>query len=163
MSNRIYCYLALGSNLNAPYLQVKEAIYTLANLEQCRLVKKSSIYRTKPLLPPERPNEQQDDYFNAVVKLAVELTAEELLFATQNIEKHMGRTRDNNRWSSRIIDIDLLMYGNLILETPQLILPHPEMLNRIFVLRPLMEIEPDLILPNKVPIYEQLKSLKEFS
>ena len=102
----------------------------------------SPLYRSKPLGPPGQP-----DYINAVAELATELTAVELLAVLQAIENEHGRVH-TVRWGPRTLDLDILLYGNLILADPHLTVPHPRLHERAFVLYPLYAIAPDLKLPD---------------
>jgi len=155
-----HSYLALGSNLQNPGKQIEKTIIAISNLNHSRLLQQSSLYQTKPLLPPERPDEIQEDYVNAVIKIATQLSPKALLRETQAIETNMGRVRSEKRWQARIIDIDILLYDDVYMETPPLTIPHPEMQKRLFVIEPLYEIAPDLILPmgkSLQDVYLQLK------
>lgn len=156
-----HSYLALGSNLETPKKQVSTAINALANMASSKLLLQSNLYQTKPLLPAERPNESQEDYINAVVKIKTSLSPQELLQKTQALEAEMGRVRSEKRWQARIIDIDILLYDDVCIETPELKIPHPEMQKRLFVIEPLYEIAPDLVLSNSnyiKDLYLKLKS-----
>lgn len=139
-------YLGLGSNLNNPSQQINLAIELISKLKNSQLVARSTLYHSKALIPPERPDEIQPDYVNAVVALDTKLTPFELLKECQQIENLMGRVRSDKRWEARIIDVDLLLFNNLSLSTDELTLPHPEIKNRLFVLNPLLEIAPELVL-----------------
>lgn len=138
-------FIALGSNLNNPILQVKNAINEIAKLEKTKLLKCSSLFKTKPLGGLNQP-----DYINAVAKVSTTLSPVELLDALLAIEIKQGRIReDNNRWCSRTLDCDILLYGQKQIQSTRLVVPHPEMEKRIFVIKPLSEIEPDLIIFGK--------------
>ena len=134
-------YVALGSNLNEPFQQVTKAVAEIAQLPECRVVSISNWYQTKPLL------EGQDDFINGVVRLSTELTPHQLLSALQAIEQAHHRER-SIRWGSRTLDLDILLYNNLQINSPELIIPHPEMARRNFVLIPLADLEPSLQLPD---------------
>lgn len=136
-------YIGLGSNLSKPVEQVKSAIDNIANIAQSRIITVSSFYLSKPMGPQD-----QDDYINAVLALATSLPAIELLDALQAIENKAGRVRKKNRWGARILDLDLILFGNEVIDTPRLTIPHYGMCEREFVLLPLVEISPELILPN---------------
>lgn len=140
-------YIGLGSNLNHPSQQIKKAVSKISELSNTHIIKLSSLYWTKALLPEERADEVQPDYCNAVLSIQTELSPEALMSNLLNIESELGRERSGKRWDARIIDLDLLLFGDEIIETPFLTIPHPEMQNRRFVLEPLFEIAPDLILP----------------
>lgn len=147
-------FIAIGSNLADPLQQVKAALAALAILPHSRLVKTSSFYRTKPLGPQDQP-----DYLNAVVELETELTAEQLLDATQAIELNQGRQRKGQRWGARTLDLDLLLYGTLVINTERLTIPHYDMKNREFMLYPLAEIAPDLHFPDGSTLQSVLKKI----
>lgn len=141
-------YLGLGSNLENPTKQVTLAIEQLASLEFITLIAQSSLYQSKALLHPSRPDEILPDYINAVIAIETSLTPLELLHVCQHLENSMGRVRSEKRWEARVIDIDLLLFDQLVISTKELTLPHPEMKNRAFVLKPLFEIAPELVLPD---------------
>ena len=147
----IIAYIGLGSNLNGPVQQLERAISALQDLPQTRLVQSSSFYQSKPL-----GEEQQPHYVNAVVMLETSLTAAALLECLQGIEAQQGRVRGPRRWQARTLDLDLLLYGEERIRTEQLIVPHPEMANRNFVLIPLAEITPDLHVPGKGSVTDLL-------
>lgn len=139
----ITAYIGLGSNQQHPKQQLSNAIDALRELPQSKLLKVSSMYRSRALgdIP-------QDDYYNAVVSLETTLEPQVLLEELQTIENAQGRVRIE-RWGPRTLDLDLLLYGNQIIETPTLSVPHPRMHERDFVLYPLREIsDTDLRLPD---------------
>ncbi len=138
----VRAYIGIGSNLNDPVAQVKEAAEELALLPDSLLVARSSLYRGKPMGPQDQP-----DYVNAVVALDTLLSAEDLLRALQEIERLQGRERDTERWGPRILDLDLLLYGKTVIDTPGLRVPHPGMHERDFVIIPLAEIAGNLNIP----------------
>ena len=135
-------WLGLGSNLQQPALQVGEAIKQLAASNGIDVLRTSSLYRTPPW-----GDEQQDDFVNAVVQIETRLDPLELLARLQSIEKTMGRSRGARRWGPRIIDIDVLLYGNQQYKSDVLEVPHARMHERAFVLMPLVELEPGLEIP----------------
>lgn len=141
-------YLGIGSNLKNPAKQVETAVQLLSSHQDIRLIAKSSLYQSHALLHPERPEEIQPDYINAVIIIETSLKPLELLKACQSIENLMGRVRSGKIWEARIIDIDILLFDQLIYSSDELTLPHPHMQQRAFVLEPLLEIEPELILPD---------------
>ncbi|MBE9127204.1 2-amino-4-hydroxy-6-hydroxymethyldihydropteridine diphosphokinase [Coleofasciculus sp. LEGE 07092] len=132
--------IALGSNLGDSLAILEAAIETLAQISDITLTAKSSWYKTAPIGPP------QPDYLNGCALLEVQLTPQELIETLLGIEKRFGRLR-RERWGPRILDIDLLLFDDLILETPNLQIPHPRMRERAFVLVPLAEIAPDWVEP----------------
>ena len=135
-------YIALGSNLHTPREQLKRALNALAQLPQTQLMAVSSFYRSKPLGPQDQP-----DYLNAAVEISTALSPLALLDELQRIENEQGRVR-LRRWGERTLDLDILLYGNEIIQTDRLTVPHYDMHNREFVIVPLVEIAPNLILPN---------------
>jgi 2-amino-4-hydroxy-6-hydroxymethyldihydropteridine diphosphokinase len=134
-------YVGLGSNLEDPARQVETALQELGHLPQTRLVRRSSLYRTAPVGYADQP-----DFINAVAQLETGLPADRLLDELQALEAHHGRKRSFPN-APRTLDLDLLLFGDLVLQTERLTLPHPRMHERAFVLEPLREIAPDLELP----------------
>ncbi|MWP49431.1 MULTISPECIES: 2-amino-4-hydroxy-6-hydroxymethyldihydropteridine diphosphokinase [unclassified Gilliamella] len=143
------CYIALGSNLEDPLAQVNRAITALKLLPNTTFLEVSPFYRSKPLGPQD-----QNDYLNAVVKITTTLFPIELLDALQAIEKVQGRVRKENRWGARTLDLDILLYDDLVIESERLTIPHYHMKNREFVLYPLFDISPELILPDNDKLYD---------
>lgn len=127
-------YIALGSNLENPREQVAKAIKEISKLSAVKLLKISSIYETPPLGPQNQP-----DFINQVICVEMTLTAFELLDELLAIENKMGRVR-TVRWGPRIIDCDILLFGDEVINTERLVIPHPEMHHRDFVLKPLAEL-----------------------
>lgn len=136
-------YIGLGSNLSRPREQVTNAIKVISNIAQSKLISASSLYLSKPMGPQD-----QDDYINAVVAIETHLSALALLDALQLIENEAGRVRKENRWGARILDCDILLYGNETIDNERLTVPHYGMKLREFVLLPLQEIAPNLYLPD---------------
>ncbi|MDZ7663414.1 2-amino-4-hydroxy-6-hydroxymethyldihydropteridine diphosphokinase [Thiohalophilus sp.] len=128
-------YIALGSNLDDPLAQVRQAMYELAQLRASRLRAASSLYRSAPMGSADQP-----DYINAVVALETELSPHALLDALQAIEQAHGRVREGERWGPRPLDLDVLLYGEETINDQRLTIPHPGMTERAFVLFPLQEI-----------------------
>ncbi len=137
----VLTYIGLGSNLDNPESQVKTAIEALAGLSQIRLQDRSSLYRSAPMGPQDQP-----DYVNAVVKLSTGLEPEALLDKLQGIERVQGRVR-TQRWGPRTLDLDILLYGQCVVATERLKIPHPGIAARSFVLYPLAEINGQLEIP----------------
>jgi 2-amino-4-hydroxy-6-hydroxymethyldihydropteridine diphosphokinase len=138
----IEVYIGLGSNLAQPEKQIQAACCSLAKLPDSRLIKCSSLYQSLPMGPQDQPN-----YVNAVALITTTLSPETLLQQTQLIENQQGRIRKANRWGPRTLDLDMLLYGNQQIDNQHLTVPHSGMKQREFVLYPLLEIAPDLILP----------------
>lgn len=148
-------YIALGSNLDNPKQQIKDAIDQIAALRDCTLVAQSSLYETLPM-----GFEEQDVFINAVVAVDTTLSALELLYALQGIETLHQRKRVIKN-GPRTLDCDIVLYGHETLDSPELTLPHPGMLLRDFVLVPLLEIAPDARLPNREAIAPYLDQLQQ--
>lgn len=140
-------FIALGSNLANPVQQVNTALAELANIPETRLVKKSSLYRTAPIDCPTEGTEVVPDFINAVAEVSTDLAPLDLLKHLFAIENTAGRIRPY-RNAPRVLDCDLLLYDNIEMNTEKLILPHPRMHQRGFVLLPLFEIAPQLSIPN---------------
>lgn len=133
-------FVALGSNLDDPARQLGVAIESLALLPGTRVLEVSGFYRTAPWGDSDQP-----DFVNAVVLLETALTPLPLLDALLAIEQQMGRVR-TRRFGPRVIDLDLLAHGDTVMDSPRLVLPHPRMHERAFVMWPLAEIAPEFVL-----------------
>jgi 2-amino-4-hydroxy-6-hydroxymethyldihydropteridine diphosphokinase len=142
-------YIGLGSNLNNPKHQIKDALIALNATQDVKVVALSSLYQSKPI-----DDSKQPDYINAICQVDTHLTALELLYVCQGIETKQHRVREK-KWGARTIDLDIILYGVQVVASKQLIIPHPEMMNRPFVLIPLSELESDL----KVPVLGPLQAL----
>lgn len=134
-------YIGLGSNLGERESMIRAALDELARLPDTVLVRASSLYDTEPVGVEDQPN-----FLNAVAQLDTGLTARQLLWNLMLIEKRLGRVR-TQRWGPRTIDLDLLLFGDLVIEEDDLRVPHPEITRRSFVLVPLVELEPGLVHP----------------
>ncbi len=149
-------YVGLGGNLGATERRFADACRCLDGLEHSRLVVVSSLYRSPPLraagVPPGQP-----DYVNAVACLETRLGPEALLEGLQAIEARHGRRREGPRWGARTLDLDLLLYGDRRIRTPRLTVPHPGLPMRDFVLYPLHEIGPEIVIPGQGPIGDCLE------
>ncbi|MEZ8188954.1 MULTISPECIES: 2-amino-4-hydroxy-6-hydroxymethyldihydropteridine diphosphokinase [Vibrio] len=148
----ITAYIAVGSNLADPVSQANLAIETLKNLPRTTFVATSQLYSSTPMGPQNQP-----DYINAVVAIKTELTPIELLDCTQKIEQEQGRVRKDERWGPRTLDLDIVLYGNEVIDSERLTVPHYGMKEREFVLYPLSEIAPSLQLPDGTELTELLK------
>ena len=131
-------YIGLGSNMGKLPQNLHTALGLIARINSTTVKKVSTFHITKPVGKTDQP-----DFLNAVAFLLTTLTPQKLLSELLKIENKMGRVR-TEKWGPRIIDLDILMYDHLKLETPELTLPHPHMHERDFVLKPLKEIAPDL-------------------
>ena len=137
-------YVALGSNLDDPLRQIEAAFERLAAVEGCRLVARSRLYRTAPLGPQNQP-----EFVNAAAGLLTVLGPRELLRALQLIEVERGRAQPVVRWGPRRIDLDLLLLDDVRMTEPDLAIPHPGLTRRNFVLYPLRDIAPELLVPGE--------------
>lgn len=137
-------YIGLGSNLNDPKQQILHALSSLRKIPDAEVVRVSSLYRSKPLGPEDQP-----DYVNAAAMLETSMSAFKLLTQLHQIEQDSGRIRDSQNWGPRIIDLDLLLFGDEKINEENLTVPHPEISNRNFVLYPLIEMTPDLTIPGQ--------------
>ena len=140
----IPAFVALGSNLDDPPSQVDRAFTALGELPQARLVLRSSLYRTRPFGPVEQP-----DFINAAAGLLTRLEPPGLLAQLKALESQLGRERPVVRWGPRRIDLDLLVHGGARIAEPDLEVPHPGISERAFVLVPLAEVAPDLVVPGR--------------
>lgn len=133
-------FVALGSNLDDPARQLDRALEALSGLPGTRVLAVSSFYLTAPWGDADQP-----DFVNAVAMLETALAPLPLLDALLTIEQQMGRVR-TRRYGPRVIDLDLLVHGDTVLDSPRLVLPHPRMHERAFVMWPLAEIAPEFVL-----------------
>lgn len=136
-------YIGLGSNLDTPRQQLHSALEALARLPHSRLVGHSSLYASDPLGPADQPR-----YVNAVAALDTTLLPWDLLDALQRIEQEQGRVRKAERWGPRTLDLDILLFGQRQIDDERLTVPHYHMQARPFVLYPLAELAPELLLPD---------------
>ncbi|MCK5902393.1 MAG: 2-amino-4-hydroxy-6-hydroxymethyldihydropteridine diphosphokinase [Cocleimonas sp.] len=137
------CYIGLGSNLGNPITYLNNAVEALQAHPQISALTVSRFYNSKP-----QGSQNQPDYLNAVVQCETALEAHDLLDVLQNIENNNHRERTGEHWGARTLDLDLLLYGNIIIESATLSVPHPWMCKRSFVLYPLRELSPHLVLPD---------------
>lgn len=135
-------YISLGSNLDNPQQQVTRAIEEIEQIAETQVTNLSPWYRSSPMGPQDQPN-----YINGVAELRTDLTPHQLLDALQAIEQSHRRIRAE-RWGPRTLDLDILLFGSHVIQQPRLQIPHPGMTERNFVLIPLADIAPDLVLPN---------------
>jgi 2-amino-4-hydroxy-6-hydroxymethyldihydropteridine diphosphokinase len=135
-------FIALGSNLQDPQAQVERALQTIANTPNIKLIKASSLFKTAPI-----GYDNQPDFINAVAEIETDLSPLELLHSLLEIETQHGRERPFPN-APRVLDLDVLLYGNIELNTAELTLPHPRMYTRGFVMLPLAEIAPKINIGN---------------
>jgi len=134
-------FIGLGSNLGERESMIRSALDDLARLPSTTLVRASSLYDTEPVGDTDQPG-----FLNAVAQLETGLSARQLLWNLLLIERRLGRVRTRH-WGPRVIDLDLLLYGNEVLDQPDLTVPHPELIRRSFVLVPLVELDPLVVHP----------------
>ena len=154
LSEFAIAYIALGSNLENPALQVGQAMDDLGILDRTRLIAKSSLYRSAPVDYVDQP-----DFVNAVVKIETRLTPNELLEALLSAEQQRGRVRTFQN-APRTLDLDILLYNDLIIHENGLTIPHPRMHERAFVLVPLYELSPGAIIPGRGVVADLLAACK---
>ena len=150
----IPAYVALGSNLDDPVRQLELAFESLARLPQSQLVLRSSLYRSAPLGPVQQP-----DFVNAVAALLTRLEPALMLERLKDCERRLGRSAPIVRWGPRRIDLDLLVQGDTRCQGGDLTLPHAGIAERAFVLAPLADIAPDLLVPGLGRVAALLRSV----
>jgi 2-amino-4-hydroxy-6-hydroxymethyldihydropteridine diphosphokinase len=150
--NAVCAYIGLGSNLADPVAQLRAGVSALARLEQTRVETCSSFYRTAPVGRLEQP-----DFINAVCRVRTGQAPATLMRNLLEIEHTQGRVREG-KGGPRTLDLDLLLYGNQTIHTAELTVPHPRLHERAFVLYPLHEIGPDLVIPGHGALHELLVS-----
>lgn len=147
-------YIGLGSNLSDPAAQIRQAVNHIKSIPNSQLKKISSLYFSRPMGPQDQP-----DYMNAVLALNTQLSALALLDHLQAIENNAGRVRKENRWGARILDLDIILFGNETINNERLTVPHYGMKAREFVLIPLAEIAQTLLLPDGDRVAELAKNI----
>ena len=135
-------YLSVGSNLGRKLDNCRKGISALTSCDNCRLIDQSLVYRTEPV-----DYKDQDWFVNYVVKIETTLDPFSLLGTVKSIERSAGRTGDGIRFGPRVLDLDIILYGSIVLDTSKLVIPHPRMHKRHFVLKPICDIDPDIIHP----------------
>lgn len=149
-------YIGLGSNLSDPQAQIISALTKLEQLTNCSVTQVSSLYFSRPMGPQDQP-----DYMNAVVALETNLSPIELLDQLQNIENESGRVRKDNRWGARILDLDILLFNEMVINSERLVVPHYGLKLREFVLLPLAEIAPSLLLPDGTSVLQLANQIEK--
>jgi len=152
--NLVRCFLGLGANLGDKMAGLKKAIALLKHEKDIRVRRTAPFYRTAPWGYAD-----QDWFINTVVEIETSLSPQQLLNVLLAIEEKMGRVR-GVRWGPRVIDLDLLLYGDTVLNQPGLIIPHPRMAGRAFVLAPLADLEPDLVIPGCGRVADLYKAIE---
>jgi 2-amino-4-hydroxy-6-hydroxymethyldihydropteridine diphosphokinase len=147
MASRVTAYIGIGANLGEARAQVEQAINSLKTLPRTRLVAQSSLFRTAPV------DAGGDDYINAVVSIDTGLAPQELLAQLQALEQAAGRERPYHN-APRTLDLDILLYGEQIIATPSLTVPHPRLIQRAFALIPLLQIDPFIAIPGQGPAHQ---------
>jgi 2-amino-4-hydroxy-6-hydroxymethyldihydropteridine diphosphokinase len=135
-------FLGLGSNLGDRLANLQAAVDALQEEPGLRVAASSRVWETTPMGGPPQP-----DYLNAVVRIETDLSARDLLDVARRVEVRLGRIR-KERWGARTIDVDVLLHDDEQIDEPDLVVPHPRMTQRAFVLLPLLELEPDPVLPD---------------
>jgi 2-amino-4-hydroxy-6-hydroxymethyldihydropteridine diphosphokinase len=138
----VVAYIGMGANLGEPITQILGARGELAESGELREIAFSRLYRSEPMGPGDQP-----DYINAVMAVATSLPPRHLLDLLHRIEARHGRVRTGEHWGPRTLDLDILLYGNNLMDDPELRIPHPGIADREFVLVPLLEIAPNLSVP----------------
>ncbi|WNC72761.1 2-amino-4-hydroxy-6-hydroxymethyldihydropteridine diphosphokinase [Thalassotalea psychrophila] len=136
-------YIGLGSNLDNPDVQIEQAVAQLGQITKTKCIAVSSLYSSKPMGPQDQP-----DYMNAVACIDTILSPIELLDQLQDIELSFGRVRKDERWGARVLDLDILLFGDKIVNNERLTIPHYGMKVREFVIYPLAELNSNLVLPD---------------
>lgn len=139
-------FLSLGSNLGDRAATLAAALEALAAPGDVRVVRRSALYATAPLGRTDQP-----EFYNLVAQVETALAPEVLLERCQEVERALGRVR-GERWGPRTVDVDIVLYDRRMIRTGRLTIPHPELLNRRFVLEPLLEIAPEAALPDGTPL-----------
>ena len=148
-------FIGLGSNLSNPVQQLQNALQSLNSLRSSCLIKQSQFYKSKAWGPVQ----DQPNFVNAVALLQTELGPLELLTELKAIEQRQGRVLEVERWGPRCIDLDILLYGQESWQSHELTIPHSQLGERAFVIYPLLELAPNLVLPNGVKLRDLAKDL----
>jgi 2-amino-4-hydroxy-6-hydroxymethyldihydropteridine diphosphokinase len=152
----IRSYLGLGSNLGDRAACLNRAVAVLAGVPGLTVAARSPIYETPPWGDPDQP-----DFLNAALAVDTRLTPEALLAAALDVEARLGRERGQRRWGPRVIDVDVLLYGDLRRDAPAPALPHPRLHQRAFALRPLLDLDPRIVVPGRGAAADLLRALGE--
>jgi 2-amino-4-hydroxy-6-hydroxymethyldihydropteridine diphosphokinase len=147
-------YIGIGANLGDREATILEALERLGAQEEIEVVAVSSLRETDPVGYADQPR-----FLNGAAALETRLTARDLLERMLAIERDLGRTRHGPRFGPRTIDLDLLLYGDALVDEPGLVVPHPRMTERAFVLEPLAELDPELVIPGRGPVRDFLAGL----
>ena len=145
-------YIGLGSNLDQPYQQIKNAIKAITDLPEVTVRTDSGYYTSKPMGPDDQP-----DFVNAVIEIETSMSALELLDSCQKIEQQQGRIKTRH-WGERSIDLDILLYSDLEIDTEKLTVPHSGVRLRDFVYMPLLKINPEINIPGHGLLKDNVQS-----
>jgi 2-amino-4-hydroxy-6-hydroxymethyldihydropteridine diphosphokinase len=148
-------YIGVGANIGDREGSLRSALDRLARSPGVELVAVSSVRETDPVDYLDQPR-----FLNAVAAVETELGARQLLERLLEIEREFGRTREGPRFGPRTIDLDLLLYGDAVIDEPRLTVPHPRLTERRFALEPLAELAPDLVVPGRGPVGALLAALQ---
>jgi 2-amino-4-hydroxy-6-hydroxymethyldihydropteridine diphosphokinase len=155
MTHPVIAFVGLGGNLGDAVATLRSAVQALAGLPETRLLQASRLYRT-----PAWGLQQQPDFINGVAMLETQLDPRALLEALLGVERDFGRQREAaSRWGPRTLDLDLLLYGDAVIDEPGLQVPHPHLHERAFALVPLLEIAPDILIPGQGRARDALSKL----
>lgn len=150
--NQVRAYIGLGSNMTDPIAQVHSGFAALKRLADTRVEACSSLYRTAPVGLQAQP-----DFINAVCCVHTRVTPTDLMQRLLDIEKKHGRVREGDKGGPRSLDLDLLVYGDELIHSAQLTVPHPRLHERAFVLYPLFELDPEMLIPERGPVRELMR------
>ncbi len=153
----VTAYIGLGANLGEPVAQLRAALQWLAELPHTRLLAHSRLYRSRAV----EVSEAQPDYYNAVAAIETRLPPHDLLAALLTLERRCARRARGQYHAPRYLDLDLLLYGDVVTHSPTLTLPHPRLAQRAFVLEPLLELAPNLTVPGLGPLALYLADVAE--
>ena len=151
-------YVGLGGNLDDREALIRRALVLLAGRPEIEVVLVSSLRETDPVGFVDQPR-----FLNGAAMIETSLTAHQLLGELLAVERELGRTRNGHRYGPRTIDLDLLLYGDVVLEEPGLTVPHPRLHERAFVLEPLFELDPGLVVPGKGSVAALIAGLQSTS
>ena len=149
----VTAFVALGGNIGDPQAQIRSALSAFTKLPETRVERRSSLYRNPPVGRLDQP-----EFVNAVAQIETRIAARELLDRLLEIERALGRVRDYPN-APRTLDLDIVLYGDQTIREPGLVVPHPRMLERAFVLVPLAEIAPDAVVPGSGRVADLLRSV----
>ncbi len=152
-THHVRAFIALGANLGEPLAQLDSAVAALNQQPGVTCIAMSKVYLSKPHGPQDQP-----DFTNAVVEIRTVLSAEQLLDTLQAIEFKHGRKRQEH-WGARTLDLDIILFGNQQINTPRLTIPHPRASEREFVIRPLADLDADLVIASRGRVKDLLKRL----